>query len=407
LRVAFLSVSSQMGGSEVMLLQILRELRASDPSWDLHLIVPTAGPLADRAAALGVHVVVLPMPAALSGLGEWGGGAHGRTALMARYARAAAGLPAYERRLRQALAAIDPDVIHSNGFKAHVVAARGRPRDVALVWHMHEYVSARPVTRSLLRRYARRCHHIVAVSESVAADVRRAIDQPASIRVIYNAVDLERFTPTGPTADLDRLSGLPPCPTGTVRVGLIATFSRWKGHESFLKALSLIPASRRIRGYVIGGAVYETAGSQFAMAELHGMAAGLGLADRVGFTGFVHETDHVMRALDVVVHASIEPEAFGLVIAEAMACGRAVLTSGIGGAGEIVRDGEDALTHRPGDAAHLANRIALLAEDDLLRARLARAARETAINRFDGRRLSGQFKSVYESAVRDRVGAAR
>jgi glycosyltransferase involved in cell wall biosynthesis len=396
-----------MGGSEVMLLQILRQLRASEPSWDLHLIVPSSGPLADRAADLGVHVVALPMPTALSRLGEWGGGAHGRTALMARYAQAAAGLPAYERRLRRTLATIDADVIHSNGFKAHLVAARGRPPDVALVWHMHEYISGRPVTRSLLRRYARRCHDIVAVSESVAADVRRALDQRTSVRVIHNAVDLERFAPAGPAADLDRLSGLAPLPPGTVRVGLIATFSRWKGHEAFLKALSLIPASRRIRGYVIGGAVYETAGSQFAMSELQGIAAGLGLADRVGFTGFVHETDEAMRALDVVVHASIEPEPFGLVIAEAMACGRAVLTSGVGGAGELVHDGEDALTHRPGDAVHLANGIALLAEDESLRARIARAARATAVDRFDARRLSGQFRSVYEAAVRDRASAAR
>ncbi len=56
-----------------------------------------------------------------------------------------------------------------------------------------------------------------------------------------------------------------------------------------------------------------------------------------------------MRALDIVVHASTRPEPFGLVIAEAMACGRAVITSAAGGAAEIVESEVDALTHTPGD----------------------------------------------------------
>ena len=55
-----------------------------------------------------------------------------------------------------------------------------------------------------------------------------------------------------------------------------------------------------------------------------------------------------MRALDVVVHASTQPEPFGLVIAEAMACGRAVVVSSGGGAAEIVTPGEDALVHEVG-----------------------------------------------------------
>ena len=54
-----------------------------------------------------------------------------------------------------------------------------------------------------------------------------------------------------------------------------------------------------------------------------------------------------MRALDIVVHASTEPEPFGLTIAEGMASGRAVIVSAAGGAAEIVQDGVDALTCAP------------------------------------------------------------
>ena len=143
---------------------------------------------------------------------------------------------------------------------------------------------------------------------------------------------------------------------GTVRVGLLATFARWKGHDVFLRALAAIPREMPVRGYVIGSAVYDTAGSQHTVEELQTLADRLGLGDRVGFTGFLPAAP-AMRALDVVVHASTRPEPFGLVIAEAMACGRAVITSGSGGARELVEAGQDALVHTPGDAAGLSRDI--------------------------------------------------
>jgi glycosyltransferase involved in cell wall biosynthesis len=75
-----------------------------------------------------------------------------------------------------------------------------------------------------------------------------------------------------------------------------------------------------------------------------------------------------------------------------------VITSGTGGAGELVRNGVDAVTHRPGDPADLASRIEMLAADAPLRARLGGAARDTAVQRFDAARLADQFAAVYEAA---------
>jgi glycosyltransferase involved in cell wall biosynthesis len=119
---------------------------------------------------------------------------------------------------------------------------------------------------------------------------------------------------------------------------------------------------------VIGGTLYQTEGSQYDLGDLRRLAASLGLEGRVGFTGFVEEPAAAMRALDVVVHASTQPEPFGLVIAEAMACGRAVVVSGGGGAAELVRPGADALVHEAGRASALAERIGELARDPALRA---------------------------------------
>jgi glycosyltransferase involved in cell wall biosynthesis len=182
-------------------------------------------------------------------------------------------------------------------------------------------------------------------------------------------------------------------------VGLLATMARWKGHETFLKSLALLPERTAVRGYVIGGPVYQTDGSQFAPGELRALAARLGVEDRVGFTGFVEDAASAMRALDVVVHASTEPEPFGLVIAEGMACGRAVVASNAGGASELLREGEDALAHAPGDAATLARSIERLACDPNLRLRLGREGVLTARRRFDRGRLAGELLPIYREVL--------
>src|SRR5205085_6432425 len=176
----------------------------------------------------------------------------------------------------------------------------------------------------------------------------------------------------------DSLSGLPPSHSGTVKVGLLGTLARWKGHETFLKALAALPESLPVRGYISGDAIYQTRGSQYSLNELKGIASRLGVSHRVGFTGFVDKPEAAMRSLDVIVHASTEPEPFGLVIAEAMACGRAVIVSHAGGAAEIVTPDVDALTHPPGDVDALASAIHALATDPPRRAALGRAARATA-----------------------------
>ncbi|HEX6909739.1 MAG TPA: glycosyltransferase, partial [Longimicrobium sp.] len=234
---------------------------------------------------------------------------------------------------------------------------------------------------------------------SVAEDAASVVGAEVPVRTVYNAVDLDRFRMLGPALDLDALAGVPPAPSGTLRVGLVATMGRWKGHAVFLRAVAALPRELPVRAYVVGGGIYRTAGSEVDAGALRRRAAALGIADRVGFTGFAHDPAAAMRALDVVVHASTQPEPFGLVIAEAMACGRAVVASAAGGAGEIVTPGHDALAVYPGDADGLSRAIGCLAVDPALRERLARAGRQTALRRFDRARLAAEVAPLYRALV--------
>jgi glycosyltransferase involved in cell wall biosynthesis len=88
-----------------------------------------------------------------------------------------------------------------------------------------------------------------------------------------------------------------------------------------------------------------------------------------------------------------------LVIAEAMACGRAVIVSEAGGALELIEAGNNALGHTPGDAAQLAERITELATNSALRAQLGSAGRATAEQRFNRKRLAEELVPIYQGLI--------
>jgi glycosyltransferase involved in cell wall biosynthesis len=126
------------------------------------------------------------------------------------------------------------------------------------------------------------------------------------------------------------------------------------------------------------------------------MISGLGIGDRVGLVPFQEDTAPVYRALDVAVHASTNPEPFGLAIVEAMASRRPVVVSAAGGAAEIVRDGENGLTHLPGDVSGLAKALERLCRDEELRHRLGQRARCTVQQQHSIQRVATDLSQVYE-----------
>src|SRR3989338_8695757 len=326
MRVMYLNPTGQLGGAESSLADMLASLRYAEPSWPLHLLAASDGPLIGRVRSLGVTAEVLPFPPAIARLGEHGEARSGGALRFAgQIALASAAAVRYRAALGRAIDAFDPAVVHTNGLNMHVLGAWGigSSRRPGLVWHLHDYLGSRPMTTRLLRWHHGSPATVVTNSASVAADATRALANGTRVVTVRNGVDLDRFSMAGAHANLDAMSGLPQAPANTIRVGLVATLARWKGHATFLEAIARLPPHLPVRAYIVGDAVYQTEGSQYSLDELRQLARSLGVADCVGFTGFVHTPEATFRALQVVVHASTAPEPFGLVIAEAMAGGRA------------------------------------------------------------------------------------
>ncbi len=452
MRIVFVNPVGVIGGAERALLTILAALRTTEPSLQLHLIVGTDGPLIEMAQELGVQVKVLKLPDQLNQLGDSAlfqslkgmpGSTKspnhienktkiinlsiGRLTLLFRVVKVLPSVAQYLGEFRQAIREINPDIIHSNGIKTHLLTALAGLMDVPVVWHIHDFYGSRPLMARALRLLSKGATLGIAISEAVAQDARATLRR-LPIEVIYNSVDVNYFSPElavkADSADLrvgkPRSEQNPPLPRlntlekltspiEPIRIGLVATFARWKGHDIFLEAAAQVirdhkAASLRehrpnlnVRFYIVGGAIYKTKGSQFSEEELRELVSVLQIEDNVDFIGFQQNIAEVYRWLDIVVHASTQPEPFGLAIVEAMACGKPVIVSQTGGAAELFTHNYEAVGVPPGDRAALASAIEHLIDNPHQRKCLSENARSTVLKRFNHNRLGEQILAVYKS----------
>ena len=402
-RVTCVSPVGVVGGAERVLLTFLGAAKREEFGLSLRVLLLADGPLRQAIEALGYEAAVCPLPQSMASAGDTqlrrGGG---KLALGFKALAMLPGAAGFLARFRRALADSRPDVVHSNGLKAHLLLRLARPRGVPVVWHLHDYYAERPLARKLLPVASAGVKFGAAISDSVRAETL-AILPNLDIRTVRNAVPVEHYCPGEGDGDwLDGAAGLGPAPA-VVRVGLVATYADWKGHRVFLEALAQLGPAPPVRGYLVGGPIYATAGSQVSAAQLTAWIHELGLTGRVGLVPFQRDPLAVYRALDIVAHASTRPEPFGLTIAEAMSCGRAVVVSAAGGAVELVEAEVSALTHAPGDVAGLAAQLGRLVGDAGLRARLGEAARRRAVELFEpsrfGRELAGLLREAGHPAA--------
>ena len=397
-RILYLAPSGQVGGAERCLLSLIGGL---DPArFTARVLIGSEGPLEALLAGQGTPAQVVALPGGLRRLSRF----HPNRGLGARLAPVAEA-PGYLLRLRRAGGEFRPDLIHSNGWKMHVLGALARPGGAPLVWHLHDFPAAQaggngaePAANRILHGLSGLPRLAVANSEAVAAAYRQRLPRLApKLRVVHNGVNVEAFR-HGDRAAMRARLGFGP---DEFVVGMVAIFAPWKGHRVFLEAARRVRAQApEARFLIVGDDIYDTSGHGQGRAQLEALAANLGLQEAARFTGFIAEDiAGAYAALDVLVHASTAPEPFGRTIIEAMAAGVPVVAARGGGVAEIVSDGENGLLTPPGDAVALADSLLRLQADAGLRRHLAEAGLKRVRDRFSEAAVSAAMAKVYAEAM--------
>ena len=385
LRVAYVDHCAKLSGAQLALLRLVSALDHVES----HVVLAEEGPLTADLAAAGAEVTVLPMHERARGLKK--GDVRGGSAA----AGAALATARYGFGLARHLRSVDADLVHTNSLKAAVYGGMaGRLAGVPVVWHLRDRVADDYLPRPAVAviRLLSRClpHAIIANSAATAATVsgdrnRRRVP----VTVVYDPV------PAGVTR---RAPPEPLC------VGIVGRIAPWKGQDLFLRAFAAAFPSGPEQAVVVGAPLF---GEHDFDAHLRTLAGELGLAGRVDFRGFRKDVAGEMARLHVLVHASVIPEPFGLVVVEAMASALAVVAAGAGGPAEVVTPEVDGILYPVGDLDALTAALVRVGEDSALRERLGRAAVQRAAE-FAPALIAGHVMDVYRGVLernRRRIGA--
>ncbi len=297
--------------------------------------------------------------------------------------------PRSRRRIRDALAAFGPDLVHvhepfspSTGFFATIES----PAPVVAV--SHTYFERSILFAAFSRAFRgvwRRPAVWLAVSEATAGFLRHHLDPRADIRVVPNGVDVDPFRDAEP-ADL---------PPGR-RLLFVGRLDRRKGFPVAVKAFGKLADQLRDVLLVVAG----DGPDRDAVGALP-----QGLGKRVVMLGAVPhaELPPYHAASEAFVSPATGRESFGIVLVEAMAAGLPVIATDIPGYREVVRNDVEGLLVAPGDAAGLATAIRRVLTEPGLAERLGRAGRARA-ERFRWERVVGEIEAVYHDALARRPG---
>lgn len=390
--VLYLSPTAQLGGAEHSLLELASHLDTG--SFRPYIACLGSGPLIQSAHLHGVRVSSIPIPPPFERTSLRGA----RSGPLRMAAGAVAALPVL-RTVRRMCRETRPAIVHSNGNKTHLMCT---PlivgREPILIWHIRDFLKTGAVERVFARTANRVVDALVANSAAVARHAVALGFKASRVHTIPNGVDLSRFTPEGTLAPIRSEFGWA---KNAPVVGVVGVLARWKGQATFLRAahevLRHVPHARFL---VVGGDIYRTDGHGEYQSELAHLVEELGLAPFVQFAGYRTDVPAIMRALDVVVHASIDPEPFGRVIAEAMACGRPVVSTRGGGADEIVAGTSLLESAVPrGDAPAMAAAIRSLLEDPGRAEAGGLDGRRRAVEHFDIRDHARRMLELYRSLL--------
>ena len=210
-------------------------------------------------------------------------------------------------------------------------------------------------------------------------------------KVIYNGLNLTRLN-SYDSNDVERVRQRLNLPAGGQVVGIMARLFQVKRHDTFLLAAALISqAIPDVRFAIVGDGPWRS--------YLEGLSQELGLASKVVFFGEQREVGPCLAAFDIAVLTS-ETEGCSNSVLEAMAVGKPVVATNVGGNKELIEEGETGFMVPVGDHEKLAEAVIGLLRNPVLARAVGQRAKERTICRFSLEGMVTRYESLYEAALK-------
>lgn len=215
-----------------------------------------------------------------------------------------------------------------------------------------------------------------------------------NIRVLYDGLDPDRVKAARTPEALRAEYGVRP---DQQVIGIVGNVREWKGQETVVRALiDVLKVRPDTVCFFVGAASAHDAEYQ---SRLNKMIADAGIEANVRFTGYQPDPASFVNMMSVVIHASIQPEPFGMVVLEAMAQRKPIIGSRAGGVVEMVVDGHTGYTFPPGDSRELATRLIELLRDPARAREMGEAGYQRLIASFTIRQYMDGIHEVYRSVL--------
>ena len=369
-KILYIHGIGSVGGAERDLLTMLRVLNRDE--WEPHVACPADTPLSNLLAKedLTLH------PLEIRPWRKW-------YSLFTRRQDL--------HRLRGLVARIAPALIHVNDiwWVPHTLGAvRGIRLRKPIVAHVRQEIEPQKVRRYGLDSVDR----VIAISKQVEQALIDGGVGREAVQTIYSGVPLPNAgKPIADKMAVYRALGLS---ADAVLLGTVAHLFPRKGHDVMLRALPRIMAEVPTVQYLVigtGDDAYERA--------LRTLAATLGIADRVHFLGFQEDVQPLLLALSLYVHPA-RMEGFGIALVEALAAGKAVVATRVGGVPEVVDEGRTGLLVPPEQPEELSAAVLTLLRNDARRTAMGESGMHAARSRFDVKASVAQMELLYQQLMK-------
>ncbi|ODS36576.1 MAG: hypothetical protein A7315_01855 [Candidatus Altiarchaeales archaeon WOR_SM1_79] len=384
-KILYLNPSSQLGGAEKSLLDLLRHLDKEK----YHPIIscPGQGKFVGELVKMGVEIEIIPYHRGILDLSRKGNGLHLFTFPLFLW-----WLMPTVLALKNLIKDKGVHLIVTNGIKCHFIGTvLSLITKKPLIWHVRDLITkgwVKWALRSMGRFFP---HKIITNSNSVG----RIFPGNERRETVYNGINLSLFRPG---LNGEKARSMLNIGKDTKLIGTIGHFAPLKGYEELTEAMAeIVREGFNVKLAIVGEAIYKNSNSY--KQKLLSLVDSRGLKDRVILAGFREDIPELLASFDIFVLPS-RSEGFGRVNLEAMAMGKPVVSTNVGGIPEVVLDGVTGILVTSGNSKALAHAIIRLINDSRLGKSMGNAGRRRVEEHFTLRAHVQRIEEIYGEILR-------